>query len=506
MCTLNSTLECEAVLIDRSLARIHRKLFKSPADHKTLLRRMADKAKRIKLNAAWHIASQEGSQRQRTKRAIEEKVRNGKLYSGDTRTLSTSECLFLLRKFRPSKLLSGFYPDRDRLDAWIKVSNRDPDKVVELDLSNFSLSSNPHGVLDGLELVAAAEAKFLQAQINFKDQRCLDVVPFMLLVECWGDMLPIFEGGEMDIPMQKVLSAVGIEYALNVKFAGISEYNDVWAFPLTRRRLPGETRSRNVYADVPTRDVAADRFCDAIDEWLGRPEIELELNDRGRAWIKNLLGELLENAERHADGERRDGSWSVSGFLEKVHGEAVKYRANIGILSVGDTFSESLRRALPHQQEQIASYVRTMRELGAPQSEDTLRTLAALQDGVTCVREADEEDRGGFGLMEILDMVAMLGGSSQGERTTEVSIVSGSSCIVLRHPYERGTRYSEGTGSPRVQWFNNENSAKVPPDVRHVFDLKKTLPGTAISVNFVLDPSHLRRAFDDDREHDDQLS
>ena len=110
-----------------------------------------------------------------------------------------------MRKFRPSKLLSGFYPDRDKSNTWIRVSERDPWKVAVLDLSSFSLLSNPHGVLDGLEAVAVAEANVLKAQINFKDQRCVDVVPFMLLVECWGEMLPIFEGGEMDIPMQKVL-------------------------------------------------------------------------------------------------------------------------------------------------------------------------------------------------------------------------------------------------------------------------------------------------------------
>lgn len=459
---------------------------------------LMDSRKRKNLSRQWGVNGLVGRQKQAVKRAIESIIREPKTYSADKRKLSQDDLLFLMRKYRPSRILDNLYPDRSRPGYWLSLKERDPNNIVEIDLENFSFLHNPIGTLDALEKISRAESSCIQARINFKDKHCIDVTPFMLLVECWGEMAPVFDGGEMDLPMQKVLSAIGIEHALGVGFAGVSEYSNVWAFPLTRRRKAGDTRSRNPFADVPTRDIAADRFCDAIDEWLGRPEIGLELTDKGLAWIKGMLGELLENAERHSDGERRDGSWSVSGFLVRTEAEdegQATYRACIGIVSVGDTFSESLERALPDQRRIIQDYIDRVRALGASQSDETLRTLAALQDGVTCVREADLADRGGYGLMEILDLVSMLAGTSEMSERAEVSIISGRSCVMVRAPYVHGLRMNNDPSSPRVQWFNKENSARLPPDERYVFDLGRYMPGTAVSISFTLDPSYLRRVF-----------
>lgn len=370
----------------------------------------------------------------------------------------------------------------------------------EIDLRNFSFLENPKDTLKSIRELAEAEAKCLGAKIHFKDSYCLDVAPFMVLVECWKEMLPVFEGGEMDLPMQKVLASVGVGHALGISFAGISDFEDVWSFPLSRRRNAGSTLSKSPYVDVPTRDYATDRFCEAMDEWLGRPEIGLELSDNGRVQIMNLLGEVLENAERHSDGLRRDGSWSVSGFLARRQigdDQRWTYRASIGILSIGDTFSESLDRAHPNQKENINKYVAEVRKRGAIQSDATLRTLAALQDTVTCVEEAEDGDRGGYGLMDMLDFVCGLGQTDQTHQLPQVTIISGSSCIRLKDAYNSGVAQTADF-SPRVQWFNKENSAKVPPDVEYVFDLDAHLPGTVISIGFSLDPSFLSKVFESD--------
>lgn len=488
-------------MLTRSALDLYKAFFKkSPASELTMLS-LADSRKRQALSKIWNASGLQGKQRQAVKRAIENVVREPKTYNSDRRKLSQDDLLLLLRQYRPSRILDNLYPDRMKPGKWLPLRERNPENVIEIDLTDFSFLQNPKGALASLEEISRAESLCMQAKINFKDKQCIDVTPFMLLVECWGEMAPVFDGGEMDLPMQKVLSAIGIEHALGVSFAGISEYSNVWAFPLTRRRKAGDTRSRNPFADVPTRDIAADRFCDAIDEWLGRPEIKLELTERGLAWIKGMLGELLENAERHSDGDRRDGSWSVSGFLvrsEVEGGEEAIYRACIGIVSVGDTFSESLDRALPEQRRIIQAYIDQVRARGATQSDETLRTLAALQDGVTCVGEADLADRGGYGIMEILDLVSMLGETSDMSGRPEVSIISGRSCVMLRSPYDRGHRRPEDPSSPRVQWFNNENSATLPPDEQHVFDLERYMPGTAVSISFTLDPSYLRRVFQND--------
>lgn len=476
---------------------------KSAAENHALSIAVAERRKKIASD--WNIRAMSTKQRQRAKRAIEAIVREDKTYSADKRKLTAEDHLVLLRKFKPSKILDYLYPGRATDGQWLPLRDRSTNETRQIDLKDFSFLKDPVGTLKGLEEICRAEAECLDVKINFKDSHCLDVTPFMLLVEAWSDMAPVFSGGEMDIPMQKVLSAVGIEDALNVTFRGISSYSDVWAFPLMRRRKPGATTSISRYFDTPTRDVAADRFVDAIDEWLGRPEILLELTGEGRGRIKNMLVEVLENAERHSDGERRDGSWSVSGFLARREEEpgVHVYRASIGILSIGDTFSESLRRALPNQQADLDSYVAAAQAQGASQSEDTLRTLAALQDGVTSVPEADRDGRGGIGLMEMLDLVSLLGQTDHGQNAPEVCIISGGSCVHLKSPYEKGTPVVVGARNLRLQWFNHQNSSKEPPDRAYVFDLERPLPGTAISISFTLDSTQLRNVFESQSEHDD---
>ena len=281
---------------------------------------------------------------------------------------------------------------------------------------------------------------------------------------------------------------------MGISVGGVSELDDVWAFPLCRRRGAGSSASKAPFTDVQTREVAIDEFCLALDEWLG--ELKMGLNAKGVGWIKLILGELLENAERHGDGGRRDGAWSVSGCMVRRNdedtGESV-FRVYIGMLNLGDTFSATLDRALPAVRQKLDEYVADMHAMGAPQSAATLRTLAALQDGVTCVSEADADDRGGYGLQEMLDLVSLLGHTDTPDHKPRVTIVSGSSCIQLRDPYIVGVR-AGGSDAPRVLWCNASNSKGQPPDERFVYDLGAALPGTAISIGFILDRDYYERA------------
>lgn len=482
-----------------SIAELVRRAIATNETATDLVQRKSAQDKRRTIAKAWNVSAKKGAAKGAVRRALEHVVRKNKRYNQKRHDLTDADRLLLLRDMRPSVVLNGLFPERAKPGFWKRLRARDPSTAgAEIDLQDFSFLKNPRATLEALRQIAEAEATCLGAKINFKDEYCVDVAPFMILVECWKEMLPVFEGGEMSLPMQKVLAAIGIRYALGVGFKGLSDFDDVWAFPLSRRRKAGSTDSESPFVDVPTRDHATDRFVEAVDEWLGRPEIELELSESGREKLMNLLGEVLENAERHSDGYRRDGSWSVSGFLAKRNGAegGPVYKASIGIVSIGDTFSQSLGRAHPSQQKEIANYIAAMRKAGAKQSDDTLRTLAALQDGVTCVEEAEAADRGGFGLMDILDFVSALGQTDDPKHAPQVTILSGSSCIQLRGPYNRGTRVGGEQSSPRVQWFNEQNSAALPPDPEHVFDLDAKLPGTAISIGFSLDPDVLRRIFD----------
>lgn len=297
----------------------------------------------------------------------------------------------------------------------------------------------------------------------------------------------------MEPPVQKVLSVVGLQSALRIQFNGVDNYSNVWSFPLQRRRPRGSSSSKRAALDVQKREVVADRFCDALDRWLEQPEISRELNQEGRGWIKNILGEILENAERHSDGYRQDGEWSVSGFMVRRKDretDAWFYKVFIGIVSIGDTIYQSFERASSEIKEKIKTYIKRMHSRGCRISAETLTTLVALQDGVTSVSEADEQGRGGYGLQEMLDLVNILGNTEHETLKPRVTIISGRSCIKLRTPYVRGQRMGSEM-SPRVLWCNDANSNADPPDERFVFDLACGIPGTVISIGFILDPDYL---------------
>lgn len=460
--------------------------------HERLLRaEMADVRNRLRRD--WQVHGLSGAARAGAERAIQNVVRHRFKSANRGVTIPLEQQLMLLRGIRASSLLDHLYPERNQPNGWTKLRQRDLQRNERIDLQDFSLLDDPRSTIAGLQRIAQAEAQAVEARIDFKDSYCLDVSPFMLLMECWGQMLPVFEGGRMGLPMQKVLVSLGIPQAMGISVRGVSELNDVWAFPLCRRRGAGSSASKAPFTDVQTREIAIDEFCDALNKWLS--EIGVELNAKGVGWIKLILGELLENAERHGDGGRRDGAWSVSGCMVRRKDDATGdwvFRVYIGIVNFGDTFAKTLDRALPEIQTQLSDYIADMRIKGAPQSPSTLRTLAALQDTITCVSEADEDDRGGFGLQDMLEFVDLVGHTRIADRKPRVTIVSGSSCIQLRDPYIVGAR-TKGPGTPRVLWCNESNRMSEPPDERFVYDLDAALPGTAISIGFILDRDYYER-------------
>lgn len=459
-------------------------------DH-ILHKKMAKERRRIEKD--WQVSGLERVARTGFKRRAKDIVRRRYKSKQSFQETSLEQRVLLLRTKRPSILLDFLYPQRNHKNGWLEMPRRDPTRETVIKLRDFSLLENPKGTMDGLRRIAEAEATVLEAKIDFEDTYCLDVTPFMLLMECWGQMLPVFEGGKMERPMQKVLVALGIPQAMGISVNAVTDFDNVWAFPLCRRRGAGSTKSKAPFTDVQTREIANDEFCISLDEWLN--EVGMELTDKGVSWIKNILGELLENAERHSDGDRMDGTWSVSGCMVRREDQATgewKLQVYIGIANLGDTFSQTLDRAGQEVQQKLAAYVKDMRKIGAVQSDETLRTLAALQDTVTCVADADEADRGGYGLQEMIELVNALGGTQDSQRKPRITIVSGSSCIQLRDPYIRGQRVG-GEHEPRLLWCNEENSRHRAPDQGYVYDLDTVLPGTAISIGFSLDEDYYSR-------------
>ena len=383
-------------------------------------------------------------------------------------------------------------------------------RPVGLSLTNFSFLTHPDDTLRALREIAQIEASELSAVLNFDDPHCLDAGSFLVLAEIWPKMAPVFVGGRMPRAIQKVLNATGVSRNNRMSMTALArddgpstvgKFSDVWAFQLQRRRPALSSRSTTQHLDPQAREVATDRFCNAVDEWLGVPEIDQELTTEGRGWLASIIGELLCNAERHSQPNSNDGDWSTTAFMVRRFEDAKPVlRCYIAFLSVGRSFAESLSDAAPDVRAKLSSYVARHAASGA--SADTLATVFALQDTITCDPAARENRSGGTGLQDVLEFVDELGGRGAASLESRVTIVSGRSCISLTRPYIPGVRRDES--KPRLQWCNATNSSEEPPDPAVAFDLSSHFAGTLVSVAFTLDPEYLAGNTESENGSDDR--
>jgi two-component sensor histidine kinase len=394
----------------------------------------------------------------------------------------------LLARFQHSPILDALLPQRRK--QWVGVLNRvRKTDVAEVRLEDFSFLSDPNRTLESIKLIGQVEGREPVAHLHFQDDYCLDIGPYLVLAEIWPFMAPVFDRGRMMPSLQKVIRAVGIHRQLGMTLKAAVDEKDIYAFPVQRRRPANTSRSENLNLEPQRRERVADGFCDAVDRWLGQPEISQRLSMAGRAWISNIIGELLDNAERHSRPLTKDGDWSLAAFMarrQEPDGENV-FRCFLGFLSVGSTIAESLETATDRVKVKLQRYCSM--HSGKGTSTETLSTLFALQDGITRDPQADAASRGGYGLQEVLELVDMLGHSEKPGWEPRVTILSGGACIQLRGPYLKGQRMA-GPESPRVLWFNPSNASTVAPDRGYVFDLRERFAGTLISVAFTLDPDY----------------
>ena len=163
------------------------------------------------------------------------------------------------------------------------------------------------------------------------------------------------------------------------------------------------------------------------------------------------------------------------------------YRCYLALLSVGATISDSIATGPAKTVARMEDYVRAHQSSSI--SAEALRTVFALQDGVTKDHRALAEGRGGTGLQDIFELFEDLGATPSPVHDAAMVIISGSTCIRLAVPYMKGHRKSNN--SERELWFNQLNEPSSPPDRRHVFALPGRLNGTLVSMVLTLDPLYL---------------
>ncbi|MHA3977430.1 hypothetical protein ACW9UR_07095 [Halovulum sp. GXIMD14794] len=404
----------------------------------------------------------------------------------------------LLSKKKESFLLSGLKPNRD--DAWRGIGTRiRTRKCRRIEVKNFSFLRHPVETVNSLAELAEAEADCLAANIDFGDFQCLDIGPWLVFAVMKPDMAPIFVGGQISNPMSKVVVALGLHKALSISVSPTwSGEKDIWAFPLQRRRAAGASLSPTMHLEPQSHEKVGDLLCEQISSWL-TASADQELTSYGRRIVKIIVGETLDNAERHSRPDYpNDGDWMVSGMMvRRPNGLGETFHCQLAFLSVGSSISETISTCPPSIKARMEEYVkRHKRALASYRfSEEHLRTLFALQPEVTRDAEAFNEGRGGTGFSDIISLFADLAGIESGENDATLAVVSGRSCLHIRFPY---CASDEANGhKARETWLNDINSPAEPPNLENVVELPREIRGTLVTMGFSLDRDYLERTIND---------
>ena len=386
------------------------------------------------------------------------------------------------------------------LDDWRPMRRRMRHKTVEeFSLKGFSFARNPGTTLKRLSELADACALFPDLRVNFLDTDCDDVTPYVVLSHLTRSLPPIISGGRITHEVSEVVEAVGMKAALRIGSIAWTADQDAYsvsAFRLVHRTPPGAFGDEDHLLRPQVKEWVADKFCETINGWLR--EHELELTQHAESSFVTAIGEALDNAERHGGPAVTDseGDWSIAGFsrLQLVDG-APLLRCSVGIVSVGTTISDSLSSAAPVVQQRIDAYVERNTPLfRARHSVEALRTVMALQDGITRVESATLNRRGGVGFMELIEAFAELGMNDRADQQSVFTIISGRTCVRVTAPYRCGERKETGL---RELWFNPDNDGMAPPSQEHVMTLNESFPGVILSACFTIDPDYLRKNLSD---------
>jgi hypothetical protein len=408
----------------------------------------------------------------------------------------------LLSTYRRSILLDGLVQGRDQ--NWQPFSQRLRTREIRhIEIDNFSFVDAPRRTMEALAEIAVAESQCLKVSMDFTEERCLDVGPWLLLAVMRKEMAPVIDGAFMHDSLSKVISELKLDHLIGmvVKKTWPTPAPDVWAFPVEERRASGSTRDATPHLRPQTIEKVGTNMVAAINQWLEQCVENQSLTVHGQKLILKIVGETLDNAERHSRpdlGTAPDGEWMVSGFMARRNfdGGGQYLRCHLAFLSVGTSIADSIRNCPAEISAKMSDYVAAHKHRFAAMThgESHLRTVYALQDGVTRDERAFSEDRSGSGFGSILAFFKDLAGGDGESLDATLSIVSGNTC--LRIPYGLAPEFLGTKGETRNIWLNSANDGTIAPDHDAVVELERRLNGTLITMAFNLDADYLKRTAD----------
>ena len=212
----------------------------------------------------------------------------------------------------------------------------------------------------------------------------------------------------------------------------------------------------------------------------------LELTRQAEGDMIELIGEVMDNAERHSG---RNEWWAQAYFDQ--HESPDHGMCHVAIVSLGSTFAESLRNGQNAEEtrRRIDELINAHKRgewfgLREPLTEESLLTFYALQDGVSCTTKPGA----GSGTVRLIEHFQQLSRPDSEGIGPLMTVISGSTQIL----FDRVYRMQEVDGR-KIITFNAANSLEEPPSANNVRRLRFCFPGSLIALRFHMERSYLQQ-------------
>ncbi len=361
-------------------------------------------------------------------------------------------------------------------------------------VENFSLVDYPEKTMVTLSEIAKADREGNEYFIDFVDEYCLDIGPYLVFGLMRQEMERICKGGKIAPHIARVLGSVGMTQFLDMQvktYFPSREEERIFPFHLNRHSAIQRYTS-GFESHRSAKEKHAQRFADSLNSWLSAAQMELSIPGGDR--VRSMIAEILDNS-RHANPSGDDGEWAMAGFMTSQKGPNGQelFLCHLAIASIGKTISETLLDSEDEQvRDNIEKYVSAHVSKDANFNGDTLRAVCALIDRISCEGTLKNKDLGGCGMSSLIVMLQTLGSESILHHEPRITIISGKSCIRLRKPYNiMISQNTDGLG-PYFQAFNEEQDLAVPPDQGYVYELEQRFPGTVIALKFTINSEELQ--------------
>ena len=367
--------------------------------------------------------------------------------------------IFVLKKLTSIKEIS--------LPKMLKKGRKDKMTFTLTINSHFSMLVNPEKVLDLIAQIAHITANKQVDKIVI-DQRYMeshDLSSEILLAQVVGSVRAYKKkkGQQFEIAgiypenkdFAKLIRSIGIVAEIKAQSDHFStDYPET--MEVFRARCT-KVEEVSLFSSDKKNQVTS-RFTDHVNRCLA--VVKRRLTDDAESELGAIVGELLGNAEDHANISERH--WQTYGFMDK--NEKGQIFQQITIMNFGQSIAASFldKKNVDTVYNLVSSYIKIHQDKVDLR---VLLTVMAFQQNVSS--KIDEQSDRGQGLTDLLLFMESLSTecSENGSSQVEMSIISGNTSIYFDGTY---IPIMDETSKRNLVFFNKDNSFMSPPDNKYV--------------------------------------